>query len=139
MWFGFSWMSITDVDGGVTPLMRNDIFNDIYLWFNGIPNTNITDSEIPKAYKLAQNFPNPFNPATTINFDIRKKGHVSLKIYNVAGQLVKTMVNEVMDAGSYTKDWKGTNNIGANVASGIYFYRMESESFSATRKMVLLR
>jgi hypothetical protein len=139
MWFGFSWMCLMDVDGGAFPLIRYDLFNDIYLWFNGIPNTNITEDETPRAYRLAQNFPNPFNPTTTIFFDLKAKGHVSIKIYNVAGQLVRTLVDEVMDAGSYSKHWKGKNNIGADVASGIYFYRMESESFSATRKMVLLR
>jgi hypothetical protein len=139
MWFGFSWMSLRDVDAGTAPLIRYDIFNDIYLWFNGIPNTDITEDKVPKAYRLAQNFPNPFNPTTSIFFDVKAKGHVSIKIYNVAGQLVRTLVDEVMDAGSYSEEWKGTNNIGADVASGVYFYKMESKGFSATRKMVLLR
>jgi hypothetical protein len=139
MWFGFSWMYLRGVDEGESPLSRYDIFNDVYLWFNGIPNSDITEDEVPNAYRLSQNFPNPFNPTTTIFFDVKAKGRVSIKIYNVAGQLVRTLVDDVMDAGSYSKEWKGTNNIGADVASGIYFYRMETKGFSATKKMVLLR
>lgn len=138
MWFGFSYMYLRDTDVA-TPSVRNTVWNDIYVWFNGIPNSDITEDEVPKANKLSQNFPNPFNPTTTIKFDVRAKGHVSLKIYNVAGQLVKTMVNEVMDAGSYSKEWTGTNNAGVKVASGVYFYSFEAENFKATKKMVLLR
>ena len=138
MWFGFSFMYLRDTDVA-SPGIRNVVFNDIYVWFNGIPNTDITEDEVPKANKLSQNFPNPFNPTTTIKFDVRAKGHVSLKIYNVAGQLVKTMANEVMDAGSYSREWTGTNNAGVKVASGVYFYSFEAENFKATKKMVLLR
>ena len=94
---------------------------------------------IPKAYALQQNYPNPFNPATTIRFDIKRKGHVSLRIYNVAGQLVRTLVNGELDAGSYAKEWKGLNNDGTKVASGVYFYRLEAGAFESVKKMVLLR
>ena len=139
MWFGFSFMYLRDTEVAA-PSVRNVVWNDIYLWFNGIPNTNITEDDVPKANKLSQNFPNPFNPTTTIKFDVRAKGHVSLKIYNVAGQLVKTMVNEVMDAGfDYSMEWTGANNAGVKVASGVYFYSFEAENFKATKKMVLLR
>jgi flagellar hook assembly protein FlgD len=64
---------------------------------------------------------------------------VSLKVYNVAGQLVRTLVNGVRDASSYTVPWDGTNDRGTTVASGIYFYKMETKDFSQTRKMVLLK
>jgi hypothetical protein len=138
MWIGFSWMYIRDMDAD-SPMIRNLLFNEIYEWFQGIPNSDITDAETPGAYKLAQNFPNPFNPTTTIKFDIRKKGHVSLKIYNVAGQLVKTLVNDVLEAGAYSKEWTGTNNSGVKVASGVYFYSIEADNFTSTKKMVLLR
>ena len=138
MWIGFSWMYVRDT-GLNSPNMRNLLFNEIYTWFQGTPNPDITGDEVPGAYKLAQNFPNPFNPTTTIKFDIRKKGHVSLKIYNVAGQLVKTLVNDVLDAGSYSKEWTGTNNAGVKVASGVYFYSIEADNFTSTKKMVLLR
>ena len=97
------------------------------------------DDEIPNAYKLSQNFPNPFNPVTTIKFDLRAKGHVRLRIYNVAGQLVCNLCDEVMDAGSYSKEWTGANNTGVKVASGVYFVRMEAGGFKDVRKLVLLR
>jgi hypothetical protein len=138
MWFGFSFMYIRDTEVS-DPIVRNVIWDNIFLWFQGIDNDDISGDEVPKANKLSQNFPNPFNPTTTIKFDVRAKGHVSLKIYNVAGQLVKTMVDEVMDAGSYSRDWTGVNNAGAKVASGVYFYSFEAENFKATKKMVLLR
>ena len=70
---------------------------------------------------------------------MKGKGHVTLKVYNVAGQLVRTLVDEVRDAAAYSIAWDGRNNIGSQVASGIYFYKMETNGFSETRKMVLLR
>ena len=138
MWIGFSWMYVRDTADD-SPMVRSLLFNEIYEWFNGIPNVNITPADVPGVNKLAQNFPNPFNQTTTIKFDIRKKGHVSLKIYNVAGQLVKTLVNDVMEAGSHSKEWTGTNNSGVKVASGVYFYSIEADNFTSTKKMVLLR
>ena len=138
MWIAFSWMYVRDTDLNSPPI-RNVLFNEIYEWFQGSPNLDITDAETPGMYRLAQNFPNPFNPTTMIKFDIRMKGHVSLKIYNVAGQLVKTLVNDVLEAGSYSKEWTGTNNSGVKVASGVYFYSIEADNFTSTKKMVLLR
>jgi flagellar hook assembly protein FlgD len=93
----------------------------------------------PKSYNLAQNFPNPFNPSTTIKYDMKDKGLVTLKVYNVAGQLVRTLANSVKNAGSYTVAWDGKNDRGGSVASGIYFYKMETKDFSQTKKMVMLR
>ena len=139
IWFGFSWMFIRHDDPFLNVFIRFYMFDDIYQWFNGIVTSDGPDGKTPVAYRLSQNYPNPFNPMTTIKFDIKKKGHVWLRIYNVAGQLVKTMANEVMDVGSYTKEWKGTNNSGAKVASGVYFYRLEAGSYENVKKMVLLR
>jgi hypothetical protein len=138
MWFGHSFMYVRDT-GPNSPPVRNTIVKKVVGWMNDPVNTDITQAEIPKAYKLNQNFPNPFNPSTTIKFDVRERGHVSLKIYNVAGQLVKTLVDKTMDARSYSVTWDGTNNHGAKVASGVYFYKMQSKSFNQTKKMVLLR
>jgi hypothetical protein len=140
VWFGFSFMNIRD-DEPVVPIDRVKLFVDVYQWFGGIPDPYPYKSggETPTAYRLAQNFPNPFNPVTTIKFDIREKGQVRLKIYNVAGQLVRTLVDGEFEAGSYTEDWKGLNNEGHKVASGVYFYRLEAGSFESVKKMVLLR
>jgi hypothetical protein len=99
----------------------------------------LTPTDAPSVYRLAQNYPNPFNPMTTIKFDMKEKGLVALRIYDVSGRLVRTLVDEARDAGAYTIRWDGRNNIGAEVASGIYFYKMETAGFLATKKLVLLR
>ncbi len=139
MWHGFSWRYVRD-GGNFSPRVRSSLAKKVFEWMkSGSTRPDITGGEVPASYRLAQNFPNPFNPATTIRFDIREKGNVSLKIYNVAGQLVKTLVNEVRDAGSYNENWNGTNDTGSRVSSGVYFYKIESGNFTATRKMVLLR
>ncbi len=88
----------------------------------------------PDAFKLEQNFPNPFNPATTISFDLPVQTYVSLKIYNIIGQEVTTIVNEDMTAGSYSRIWNASS-----MSSGIYFYRLQTKSFTDTRKLILLK
>ncbi|MFH1755816.1 MAG: T9SS type A sorting domain-containing protein, partial [Candidatus Latescibacterota bacterium] len=88
---------------------------------------------------LAQNYPNPFNPVTTIEYSVRERGHVSLKIYNVAGRLVRTLVNSEMNPGAYAERWDGRSNAGTRVASGVYFYKITGKNFSKTKKMLLLK
>ncbi len=90
-------------------------------------------------YVLAQNFPNPFNPSTQINFQIAKTQDVSLKIYNLKGELVKELVNEKMNEGSHSAQWDGTDSFGNQVSSGTYFYKLSAGIFSQTNKMVLLK
>jgi hypothetical protein len=98
-------------------------------------------SSLPKAFSLAQNAPNPFNPSTTIQFSVPegKAGTVSLKVYDVRGRLVRSLVDATKDAGTYTVFWDGTNENGQKVSSGVYFYRMTAGSFTQTRKMVMLK
>jgi len=91
------------------------------------------------AFALRQNVPNPFNPATRISFTIPEACHARLAIYDVSGREVKALVNRLLRADHYQVVWDGTNNRGARVASGIYFYRLEAGRYAATRKMVLLR
>jgi hypothetical protein len=136
MWFGFSFQYIRD-DVGSYPIDRMHIAHDVFSWMQ-YP-TNPMQAEIPSAYKLAQNFPNPSNPMTSISFDMKEKGLVTLKIYNVAGQLVRTLFDGTKDAGFYSITWDGKNNRGAKVGSGIYLYKMETKGFIATKKMVVLR
>jgi hypothetical protein len=88
---------------------------------------------------LAQNYPNPFNPSTTIKYSVRDNAHVSLKIYNVAGRLVRTLVDRDIKAGAYTETWNGLSNSGNPVSSGVYFYKLVTKDFSMTKKMVLLK
>ena len=94
---------------------------------------------LPAATFLAQNWPNPFNPSTTIAFGLRERGSVSLRIYDAAGRLVKVLVEGAMPAGEYEAVWNGTDAGGRPVASGMYFYRLSAGDFTETRKMVLLR
>jgi hypothetical protein len=139
MWFGFSYTALRD-DVVSSPLDRFEIARDVFAWMQYATNANVTPAGAPPKFtKLAQNYPNPFNPTTTIKFDLKEKGPVTLKIYNVAGQLVRTLVDDVRDAAAYSIAWDGRNNTGSKVASGIYFYKMETKGFSETRKMVLLR
>ena len=89
---------------------------------------------LPAEYALQQNYPNPFNPSTTIMFQVAKAGFVSLKVYDLLGQEVATLVNENRAPGTYTVDW-----LAGRVPSGIYFCRMQSGSFAATRSMMLMK
>ena len=90
--------------------------------------------ETPKSYTLAQNYPNPFNPVTTIKFNLPEKTHVRLEIFDVQGKLVETLVNKTLGAGFQSSEWTATN-----VASGVYFYRLSTPSFTEMKKMILLR
>ncbi len=89
--------------------------------------------------KLNGNYPNPFNPITNIAYSIRDAGNVTLRVYNLRGQLVKTLINEVKETGNHTAFWNGTNNSNKSVSSGIYFYKMKSGNYSSTKKMILMK
>lgn len=91
-------------------------------------------SALPTSFALHQNYPNPFNPTTTISFDLPQRGHVRLSVYDMLGQEVATLANSVFEAGKYRLAWNAST-----IASGVYFYRLESEGFIEARKMVLLR
>ena len=98
------------------------------------------DGTIPDQFALHQNYPNPFNPSTQISFDIPQGGeNVMLNVYNILGQNVSTLVNGVMTPGRYTMEWNATDEVGNPVASGIYFYELRSSSFTARKKMLLIR
>lgn len=93
----------------------------------------------PDHYGLGQNMPNPFNPSTTIGYQLPESGQVRLSIYNLLGQEIRTLVNEPMEAGYYTAVWDGKDDGGRQVASGIYIYRMQSGKFVDARRMMLLK
>jgi flagellar hook assembly protein FlgD len=87
-----------------------------------------------------QNYPNPFNAATTIRFSLGRRTRVTLSIFNIAGQLVKTIVGEEKEAGNHQAAWSGRDREGAAVGSGVYFYRLSTaDGFSCARAMVLLK
>ena len=95
----------------------------------------------PNRYALYQNYPNPFNPETQIKYSVSGDGfiHVTLRVYNVVGQLVKTLVDEEQMPGQYCRTWNGKDEKNQDVASGMYFYKLKISDFSETKKMVLLR
>jgi hypothetical protein len=99
--------------------------------------------ELPKDFSLAQNYPNPFNPQTTIQYNLTKRSWVTLKVYNLLGQEIRTLVNEFQSSGTHTILWDGKGRSGQSLASGIYFYKLIVERndfrFSETKKMVLLK
>lgn len=97
-------------------------------------NINEDNSVIPEIYSLDQNYPNPFNPATTISYSIPKAGNVTLKIFNVLGQEVKTLANGFQQAGKYTVTFDASS-----LTSGVYFYSLSSENFNQVKKMLLLK
>jgi hypothetical protein len=101
--------------------------------------TAVKEEAIPRAFALYQNVPNPFNPVTTIAFDIPARTNVSLVIYSVTGSVVRTLVDGEMAPGCKRVTWDGNGTSGAAVASGVYFYRLKTAGFNETKKMILLR
>jgi len=97
------------------------------------------ESQNPSTYALGQNYPNPYNPVTQITYQLPQPGVVSLKIYNVQGQLVRTLVNEYKPAGAHSISWNGRSDLGMEVSSGIYFYRIQAGKFTETKRMVLIK
>jgi hypothetical protein len=95
-----------------------------------VQNENIT----PNSYKLNQNYPNPFNPSTSIEFAVASKGFVSLKVFDILGKEVATLVNEVKDAGTYSLNFNA-----AKLTSGVYFYRIQTDKFTDMKSMVLVK
>ena len=119
------------------------VFDLLIVIVNKVTGIDYLMRRVPKEYSLLQNYPNPFNPTTTIIYSIPKKSHVDIRLYNLLGREVKTLVNEEQEAKYYNILWDGKDNSGAEVSSGMYFYRMVAisgnETFIKTRKMVLLQ
>ncbi|MFC1785866.1 GDSL-type esterase/lipase family protein [Candidatus Neomarinimicrobiota bacterium] len=95
--------------------------------------------DYPSNYKLDQNFPNPFNPTTSINYDLSNDSYVTLDIYNISGEHINSLVDETQAKGSKIVQWNGVNKKGEKVNSGIYFYKLQANDFTKTKKMVLLK
>jgi hypothetical protein len=94
---------------------------------------------VPSVFALHQNYPNPFNPVTEIQFDVPVESKVKLTIYNLMGQEVTTLSHSTLEAGFHSVRWDGTNGLGEQVGTGLYFYRLSSPSFTSTKKMILVK
>jgi hypothetical protein len=139
---GTSWTAVNNglTNSNVTALAvsGSNIFagtNTSGVWRREMP-TAVKDDEnnVPMLFSLSQNYPNPFNPSTTISFSLLSKSFVTLKVFDILGREVATIVSEEMPAGSYSRQWNA-----AKMSSGIYFYRLQAGAFTETKKLVLLR
>ena len=94
---------------------------------------------IPKNFRLEQNYPNPFNPTTRIKYDLPEASFVKINIYNIQGKKIVTLVDELKNAGRHSIKWNGQNDFGSQVATGVYFYRIEAGNFNKVRKMIMVK
>jgi len=135
---GFSFIYIRDDEEDGT-LDRSKHLYDILIALANAPDQP-TDTKPVAVNSLEQNYPNPFNPQTTIAFSMKDRARVKIDVYNVTGQLVKTLLDETRAAGSYTDvRWDGTNGANQPVSSGVYFYKLVAGSFTDTKKMTILK
>ncbi len=100
---------------------------------------DVQDNNIAAVSQLIGNYPNPFNPETRIAFSTKENGPVSIDIYNIKGQKVRSLLNEYREAGAHDVVWNGKDDNGKSVASGVFFYRMKSGKYSSTKKMILMK
>lgn len=117
------WLREASYDGTSTPIFENEL------------------TQIPQTFTLEQNYPNPFNPQTTITFDLPQdyQGHVSLRIYDMMGKLVRELINEDRGPGRYRVVWDGLDQSGRRLASGLYLYQLRAGGFSTARKLILMK
>jgi hypothetical protein len=106
---------------------------------NNAQDVDDSGNALPGEFVLEQNYPNPFNPSTTISFTLPQRSPVRIDLYNIVGQKVTTISDKVLPAGSHQVYWDGTDQNGQEIATGIYFYRLEARDFVETKKMVLLK
>jgi len=101
--------------------------------------SEIPDIDLPLTTKLHGNFPNPFNPETNIDFSLATETNVSITIYNIRGQRVRVLIDEIRSKGEHSVVWNGKDDNGQDVSSGVYFYRLSSGEVEQTRRMVLMK
>jgi len=125
-----AWIfKVTDQASGDTGRVENYCLNILY---NAVLAVN--NQQLPVKFELAQNYPNPFNPVTSIRYSVPRQSFVLIRIYDLLGREVKTLVSEMRSTGNYEVEFNASY-----LASGIYFYRMESGDFTDVKKLVLLK
>jgi parallel beta-helix repeat protein len=133
-WWGEYWPDEEEIEGYIDysfPLEEDPL--------PGLGKRNAGSVSLPERLILTQNFPNPFNPRTSISLYLEKSAHASLKVYNLCGQLVNTLIEDRLESGNHTVVWDGKNEIGKDVSSGIYFYVLTTDFGKTIKKMTLLR
>ncbi|MCZ6777280.1 MAG: choice-of-anchor J domain-containing protein [Ignavibacteria bacterium] len=121
-------------DGGLLGSSSDAIGIDAVNFIRQLPTTRREENPLPTSFLLSQNYPNPFNPTTSIEYQVPQRDHVSIKIFDLLGREVATLVNDIQEPGTHVVSWDASS-----VAGGVYFYRLHSNGFMLTRKMVLLR
>ncbi len=122
----------------------SDVLVDYLLFdevFTGVLVPTSVEGEVNQvnATTLENNYPNPFNPETTLSFSLKERSATEFKIYNQRGQLVKTLVNDVLEAGPHNFVWKGLDSNGKKVSSGVYFYKLKAGTYTKSKKMILMK
>ena len=132
--YGSEYLFVDINDNQIFPIWTGEV-----VFGNPTDITPIATTILPESFQLSQNYPNPFNPVTNITFDIPVKSMVFIKIYNILGKEITTLVENKLSAGKYIVTWDGTASDGRKVSSGIYLYRIDAGNFTETRKMILLK
>jgi len=140
----FSYPTLIDVNNDglkecVIPKFDYPSFNGYNIEVYSTPASGIEESTTPGQFQLYQNFPNPFNPSTTIRFNVPSSSLVHLKIFDVTGELIKTITADVQNAGEHEIVWDGISDKGVRQPSGVYFYQLITNSTTESKKMILLK
>ncbi len=136
-WMFYEWQgALTGNTNPETLTMDSDLaVTAVFKLATGIEDGGL----LPKVFDISRNYPNPFNPTTTVNFQIPRLSEATLVIYNVLGQKVRTLINGSFEPGYYKAVWDGRNDLGKAVATGIYIYRFEASEYTKTQKMILMK
>ena len=124
--------------GNADPSVGTFSFLDDWVFDESANSVEEDLGQLPTYFSLKQNYPNPFNPGTIISFTIPHTSLVTLAIYNLRGQLIRTLHSGLITAGSHQATWDGTDVSGVRIASGVYVYRLEAQDFVTSRKLVLV-
>jgi hypothetical protein len=133
MYFSFDFSQLTNA------AHQQEWMDDLMSWWNIVP-ISTSDAFAPSLSSgLDSIYPNPFNPSTSVRYNIARAEKVSLNIYNLRGQKVKTLINESKTAGAHTVSWDGTDEAGNPVASGVYYLRLQTDTARETRKLTMIK
>jgi zinc metalloprotease ZmpB len=142
IYFTFSVASIADTVAAMN-LVSNAV--DYLTAPSALLSTKGVQGEVPRSYSLMQNYPNPFNPTTLVQYGLPEHAHVSVRVYNVVGQEIATLLDAVQEPGMHSVSWNGTSSLGGKLSSGVYFYRIEAQAsrsglrFTQTKKMIMVK
>jgi hypothetical protein len=130
------------VENGWLRILSDGVVDTLDVYVEGIgegPTGIVGNETLPRRYELSQNYPNPFNPVTLIHYELPRGSDVRLTVYNLLGQKVRSLVSGYQGAGRYDVAWRGDNDLGHAVGSGVYIYRFEAGEYQRTLKMILMK